>query len=75
MRTKTSLDYYCSQSSPMSRYQRTGWLQKSKWTFETIGARNINAGQMNFYSVEREIALGRELAEELGEQQPDCRRS
>jgi len=32
---------------------------------EAIGARNINAGQMNFYSVEREIALGRELAEEL----------
>jgi len=32
---------------------------------DTIGARNINARQMNFYSVEREIALGRELAEEL----------
>ena len=32
---------------------------------EAIGARNINAGQMNFYSVEREITLGRELAEEL----------
>lgn len=32
---------------------------------EAIGARNINAGQMNFYSVERETTLRRELAEEL----------
>jgi predicted Zn-dependent protease len=32
---------------------------------QTIGARNINEGQMNFYSVEREIAVGRELAEAL----------
>lgn len=32
---------------------------------EAIGARNINAGQMNFYSVEGEIALGKKLAEGL----------
>ena len=32
---------------------------------QAIGVRNINAGQMNFYSVEREIAVGRELADEL----------
>jgi predicted Zn-dependent protease len=39
--------------------------EKKNSDIEAIGARNINAGQMNFYSVEREISLGRELAEEL----------
>jgi predicted Zn-dependent protease len=39
--------------------------EKKNGDIEAIGARNINAGQMNFYSVEREISLGRELAEEL----------
>src|SRR5262245_65910035 len=32
---------------------------------EAIGARNINAGQINFYSLEREVNLGRELAAEF----------
>jgi predicted Zn-dependent protease len=31
----------------------------------TIGVRNINAGQMNFYSIEREMSLGRELSQEF----------
>ena len=43
----------------------TGLAAEKNRDIEAIGARNINAGQMNFYSVEREIALGRELAEEL----------
>jgi predicted Zn-dependent protease len=32
---------------------------------EAIGSRNINAGQINFYSLEREVNLGRELAAEF----------
>lgn len=32
---------------------------------ENIGARNINAGQMNFFSVDKEIALGRQLSDEV----------
>ena len=63
MRTKPSIGLllfaiftYCSASSQAAEKHAD---------IETIGVRNINAGQMNFYSVEREIALGRELAEEL----------
>jgi predicted Zn-dependent protease len=42
------------------------WVAAEKHAdVQTIGARNINEGQMNFYSVEREIAVGRELAEAL----------
>jgi hypothetical protein len=36
---------------------------------ETVGARNINAGQMKLYSIERVISQGRERADEL-----ECRR-
>lgn len=43
----------------------SGLASEKHGDIEAIGARNINAGQMNFYSVEREIALGRDLAEEL----------
>lgn len=32
---------------------------------ENIGNRNINAGQINFMSLEKEIALGRQLAQEV----------
>jgi beta-barrel assembly-enhancing protease len=32
---------------------------------ENIGRRNVNAGQLNFFSIEREIAVGRELAVEV----------
>jgi len=32
---------------------------------ENIGVRNINAGQLNFFSVEKEIALGQELSAEV----------
>jgi len=43
----------------------TGLAAEKHSDMEAIGTRNINGGQMNFYSVELEIALGRELAEEL----------
>ena len=33
-----------------------------------IGQRNINKGQMNFYSLEREVAVGRQLAYEIDSQ-------
>jgi predicted Zn-dependent protease len=33
-----------------------------------IGKRNINKGQMNFYSLEREVAIGRQLAMEIESQ-------
>ena len=33
-----------------------------------IGQRNINKGQMNFYSLEREVAVGRQLAYEIDTQ-------
>ena len=32
---------------------------------ENIGRRNINTGQINFFSIEKEIAIGRELATEI----------
>ena len=32
---------------------------------DNIGQRNINAGQINFFSIEKEIALGKELALEV----------
>ena len=33
-----------------------------------IGQRNINKGQMNFYSLEREVAVGRQMAYEIDSQ-------
>src|SRR5262245_39862650 len=35
---------------------------------ENIGSRDINRGQINFISPEKELALGRQLAEELERQ-------
>ena len=43
----------------------TGLAAEKNADIEAIGARNINSGQMNFYSVERELALGRQLAADL----------
>jgi beta-barrel assembly-enhancing protease len=38
---------------------------KDKLNPQLIGKRDINKGQMNFYSLEKEIALGRQLAAEV----------
>ena len=66
MRTKPSLGIFLLAAITSYASLLVPGLGAGKHTdIEAIGARNINAGQMNFYSVEREIVLGRELAEEL----------
>jgi predicted Zn-dependent protease len=63
MRTKASIGLLLF--STYISVPAAGLAAEKYGDIEAIGARNINAGQMNFYSVEREITLGRELAEEL----------
>jgi predicted Zn-dependent protease len=65
MRTKPSIGLLLLSIITYVWAPATGLAADKHSDIDTIGARNINARQMNFYSVEREIALGRELAEEL----------
>ncbi|HEU0004823.1 MAG TPA: M48 family metallopeptidase [Terriglobia bacterium] len=65
MRTKPSIGLLLLSIITFVWVPATGLAAGKHSDIETIGARNINARQMNFYSVEREIALGRDLAEEL----------
>jgi len=65
MRTNPSIGLLLLSIITHVSVSATGLAAEKHSDIETIGGRNINAGQMNFYSVEREIALGRELAEEL----------
>ena len=62
MRTKASIGVLLLSIITHISVSATGLAAEKNGNIEAIGARNINAGQMNFYSVEREIALGRELA-------------
>lgn len=65
MRTKASIGLLLLSVISHISAPATGLAAKKYGDIEAIGERNINAGQMNFYSVEREIALGRRLAAEL----------
>ena len=65
MRTKASIALLLFSVVSHISAPATGMAAKKYGDIEAIGDRNINAGQMNFYSVEREIALGRRLAAEL----------
>ena len=65
MRTKASIGLLLLSVISHISAPATGMAAKKYGDIEAIGARNINAGQMNFYSVEREIELGRRLAAEL----------
>ena len=65
MRTKASIGLLLLSVISHISAPATGMAAKKYRDIEAIGARNINAGQMNFYSVEREIELGRRLAAEL----------
>ena len=65
MRTKASIGVLLLSIITHISAPATGLAAEKNGDIEAIGARNINAGQINFYSVEREIALGRELAGEL----------
>lgn len=65
MRTKPSIGVLLLSLITFVSASATGRAAEKHRDIETIGLRNINAGQMNFYSIEREIALGRELAAEL----------
>lgn len=65
MRTKPSIAILLFSVFTLVSASATGLAAEKHRDVKTIGARNINAGQMNFYSIEREIALGRELAEGL----------
>lgn len=65
MRTKSSIRLLLLSIVTYTSIPVAGLAAEKHRDIEAIGARNINAGQMNFYSVEREITLGRELAEEL----------
>jgi len=65
MRTKLSIGLLLVSIITHLWVSATGLAAKKHSDIEAIGTRNINGSQMNFYSVEREMALGRELAEEL----------
>jgi len=65
MRTKASIGLLLLSVISHISAPATGVAAEKNGDIEAIGARNINAGQINFYSVEREIALGRRLAGEL----------
>jgi beta-barrel assembly-enhancing protease len=48
-----------------SKKQLSTQKLEDKHNPELIGKRDINKGQMNFYSLEKEVALGRQLAAEV----------
>src|SRR5262245_28065233 len=65
MRTKSYVGRLLLAAITYASISASGKAAEKQTDIEAIGLRNINAGQMNFYSIEREIALGRKLAQEL----------
>src|SRR5262245_34361544 len=65
MKTHLSIGFVLFSTLAHISGAATGLAAEKHKDIEAIGARNINAGQMNFYSIDREIALGRALAQEL----------
>ncbi len=50
--------------SPVASYGKTDDKKKPKEDVEAIGERDVDGG-LNFYSIEKEIALGKQMAEEV----------
>ncbi len=64
----TALLILCLTATPAVSVRGQQQTLKEKENPLLIGQRNINKGQMNFYSLEKELAIGRQMALEIDRQ-------
>ena len=63
-RASWALVFALALMTPADGFAKTDKPKKAKEDVEQIGERNVGKG-INFYSIEKEIALGKQLAQEI----------
>ena len=63
-RASWALVFALALTTPADSFGKTDKPKKAKEDVEQIGERNVGKG-INFYSIEKEIALGKQLAQEI----------